>query len=258
MAGRASRTAQGVAVVRAGFERPHTPNGDPDAQKRLCDGMRAGRAPRLRDHLLARTMFFDAAVLAAIEREVHQVVIVGAGYDDRALRFRSPGVRFFELDHPDTQADKRRRVKALGLDTEGLVFVSAEFARDSVAELLAEAGHDSSRPTLFVCEGLVIYLSADEIVNLLRALAERAAPASELAVSMAVHPDGVSSGAVVRAANAKRWRGGRREPWRTILSASAQIDLLRRAGWAEQQVVDDAELVTSARASRSLLVRASR
>src|SRR3954468_2594760 len=181
-----SSTAQRVAAVRAKFDRPVTPDGDPNAQRRLARGMKPGGAMRLRPHLLARTTFFDQAALDAIARGVDQVVIVGAGYDDRALRFRSPGVRFFELDHPATQADKRRRVEALGADTEGLVFVAADFARDSVAELLAEAGHDSSRPTLFVCEGLLIYLSADGIVNLLRALATRAAPAGELAVSMAV------------------------------------------------------------------------
>jgi methyltransferase (TIGR00027 family) len=255
MAGLASRTAQGVAVVRAGFtDRPHTPDGDPHAQRRLCKGMRSGRASLLREHLLARTRFFDAAVLDALGRGIDQVVIVGAGYDDRALRFRSPGVRFFELDQPATQADKRRRVERL--DAGGLVFVAADFGRDSVADLLAAAGHDRSRPTLFVCEGLVIYLEESEILELLEALASRSAAGSELAVSLAVHPEGVQSEAVVRAANARRG-GARREPWRAILPAGAHLALLQRAGWAERHVTDDAELVSEARALRSLLVRAT-
>jgi methyltransferase (TIGR00027 family) len=257
MAGLASRTAQGVAVVRAGFpDRPHTPDGDPHAQRRLCKGMRSGRASLLREHLLARTRFFDAAVLDALGRGIDQVVIVGAGYDDRALRFRSPGVRFFELDQPATQADKRRRVERLGEDAGGLVFVAADFGRDSVADLLAAAGHDRSRPTLFVCEGLVIYLEESEILELLEALASRSAAGSELAVSLAVHPEGVQSEAVVRAANARRG-GACREPWRTILPASAHLALLHRAGWAERHATDDAELVPEARALRSLLVRAT-
>jgi len=233
-----SKTAQGVAVVRAGFrDRPHSPSGDPDAQRRLVRGMRAGRAPLLRDHILARTRFFDTCVLAAVERGVRQVVIVGAGYDDRALRFRSPGVRFFEVDEPATQADKRRRVEDLG--GEGLVFVAADLERDSVAELLADAGHDADLPTLFVVEGLVIYLEAGDIVKLLRALRERAAPQSELAISLAVHDDDLDSATVLRAANARRLRSGRREPWRTILPAAQHLELLRRAGWEEQETVGD-------------------
>ncbi len=257
MGGRVSRTAQGVAVVRSGFsDRPHTPNGDPNAQKRLCEGMRAGRAPRLRDHLLARTRFFDSAVLGAIERGTEQVVIVGAGYDDRALRFRSPGVRFFELDHPATQADKRRRVEALGSDVDDLVFVPLDLVRDPVAELLADAGQDAARPTLFVCEGLTIYLEQAEIVALLGALAARAGAGSELAVSFALHAEGAPSAAVVRLANAARG-GGRGEPWRTILPASAHLALLSQAGWTEHEAIDDAELVPRARPLRSLLVRAS-
>lgn len=238
MARQVSRTAQGVAVVRAGFrDRPRSPSGDPDAQRRLVKGMRAGRAPLLRDHILARTRFFDACMLAAVERGARQVVIVGAGYDDRALRFRSPGVRFFEVDEPVTQADKRRRVEDLG--GEGVVFVAADLERESLAELLAQAGHDADLPTLFVVEGLVIYLEAEDIVELLHALRERAAPESELAISLAVHDDDLDSGTVLRVANARRLRSGRTEPWRTILPAARHLGLLHRAGWQERETVGD-------------------
>ena len=39
-------------------------------------------------HLAARTRFFDEITLAAVENGTQQIVIVGAGYDCRALRFR--------------------------------------------------------------------------------------------------------------------------------------------------------------------------
>jgi methyltransferase (TIGR00027 family) len=247
MRGSASRTAQGVAVVRSGFlDRPHTPDGDPGAQKRISRWMRARRAALLRDHLYARTVFFDARVLDAIERGIAQVVILGAGYDDRALRFHSPGVRFFELDHPATQEDKRRRVEALGGG--GLVFVAADLTRDSVTSLLADAGHHGGRATLFVCEGLVIYLMPQEIVKLLRSLGERAAPGSVLAISLAVHAHELPSDEVVRIANARRLRGGRREPWHTIVPAAEHLELLHEAGWQERETIEDSE--------NSLLVRA--
>jgi O-methyltransferase involved in polyketide biosynthesis len=94
------------------MERPHSPDGDSNAQARLCEGMRPTPGTRLRPMLTARTMFFDGAVLTAIAGGVRQIVVCGAGYDDRALRFRTPRVRFFELDQGPTQEDKHRSVRA--------------------------------------------------------------------------------------------------------------------------------------------------
>jgi hypothetical protein len=56
-----SRTSQAVALTRAGMSRPHTEQGDPDAQRRLCEGMTPIRRPR--PGIWARTRFFDDQVL---------------------------------------------------------------------------------------------------------------------------------------------------------------------------------------------------
>jgi len=63
----------------------------------------------MHEYIRARTAFFDRVVVSAIDRGVAQVVIGGAGYDGRAFRYAKPGVRWFEVDHPATQADKRAR-----------------------------------------------------------------------------------------------------------------------------------------------------
>src|ERR1700691_4406841 len=130
---RPSRTSQAVAVTRARLGPAHTPSGDPGAQRRLCRGMPPADTGRLGPSLIARTRFFDERVLAAISAGTGPVVILGAGYDDRALRFRSPGVRFFELDHPATQADKARRLAAIAADLRDVVLAPADFRDDDVA-----------------------------------------------------------------------------------------------------------------------------
>jgi hypothetical protein len=79
-------------------------------------------------------------VLGAIVRGVTQVVILGAGYDGRALRFPTPGVRFFEVDHPATQADKRDRLALLDVVTEGISFIAADFTEPGLDQRLADAG----------------------------------------------------------------------------------------------------------------------
>jgi methyltransferase (TIGR00027 family) len=215
--------------------------------------------------LAARTRFFDEQVLAALDRGIRQVVIAGAGYDDRPLRFRSPGVRYFELDHPATQADKRRRLRRMKADDSGLALLAADFRDGDVAGVLARSGHHPGRPTLFLCEGLLVYLDQQITIELLAGLRSRAAGGSLLVASLAVHPDGLDSATVVARANARRGNGGS-EPWQTILPASSQRQLLAEAGWeivavtddsvADDSVTDGADPSGAAGQRRSLLVTA--
>jgi len=183
-----------------------------------------------RPDLEARTRFFDDQVLAAISAGTSQIVILGAGYDDRALRFASPGVRYFELDHPTTQGDKAKRLGSIQRDRERLALLPADFRLDDAGAALATAGHDGDASSLFICEGLLVYLDPRTIARLLGALRSRAAPRSTLAASLAVHRDGVDSEQAVVIANSRR-RSAMNEPWRTILPAGAHLALLTRAGW---------------------------
>jgi len=247
--GSVSRTSQAVALTRAGMTRPCTAQGDPDAQRRLCEGMAPLR--RSRAGILPRTRFFDGQVLAAISAGVPQVVICGAGYDDRALRFRSPGVRFFELDHPATQADKARRLRDMGADLRGVALAPADFRDDDAAAVLAAAGHDASRPTLFLCEGLLVYLDRAVILRLLAGLRSRAAERSWLAASVGAHPEGLDSGQVAVALNSGR-RHGDTEPWLTVLPVPGWLGLFAEAGWRIENQA--AQRQVTAGEGRSLLV----
>lgn len=251
-----SRTSQAVAVTRAGFARSHSAAGDPDAQRRLVAGMQAPVLEAMQASLEARTIFFDGQVVSAIETGLRQIVILGAGYDDRALRFRTPGVRFFEVDHPNTQQDKRARLAKLpeaGLA--GPVLVPADFRVDALPDVLAAAGHDAAEATLFLCEGLLVYLDEQATIGLLDGALAAAGPDSSLAASLSIHADGLDSAHVLEVANARR-RTAEAEPWLTILPVAAQTALLARAGWKITTSVDAADLGTGADPGRSLLVTA--
>ncbi len=231
---RPSVTSQAVALTRARLERPHSLEGDPCAQDMLCAGMRFSPPEWLEPSIAARTRFVDTQVEDALAAEVRQVVICGAGYDDRPLRFRTSGVRFIELDHPVTQEDKARLLRDLGAGEPGVTLAPVDFRTDDVGTVLAGAGHLPSEPSLFVAEGLLVYLDQPACERLLAALGERAAPGSVLAVSLATHADGYDSADVVAAANARR-RIGATEPWRTILPAADQLAMLTDAGWRVTQ-----------------------
>jgi methyltransferase (TIGR00027 family) len=249
-----SRTSQVVAVTRARFSRPHSADGDPGAQRRLCEGMNRTEVSDQVASLSARTRFFDERVLAAIGAGIRQVVILGAGYDDRALRFRTPGVCFFELDHPATQADKGRRLAAMNV-TDGPVLAAADFGRDDVGDGLAACGHQAGQPSLVLAEGLLVYLDQPTCLRLLTAVRARAAAGSTLAASLAIHRDGLDSERVLEVANSRRRNPGT-EPWVTILPASVHLDLLRQAGWQTDESIDASELGTGVDRGRSLLATA--
>ena len=136
------------------------------------------------DRLERRTRWFDDVTLRCIEGGIRQVVLVAAGYDCRALRFRTPGVRFIELDHPATHAEKRHILSEMGADVTDVAYAAADFIVDDAGAALAAAGHDAQVATLFLVEGLLIYLPEDVIVSLLTALRTRATQGSRMSVSI--------------------------------------------------------------------------
>ncbi|HTA08450.1 MAG TPA: class I SAM-dependent methyltransferase [Streptosporangiaceae bacterium] len=227
---RPSVTSQAVALTRARLDRPHSADGDPGAQDALCAGMGFSPPEWLRPSIAARTRFVDSHVVRAIAAGLRQIVLCGAGYDDRPLRFRTPGVRFVELDHPATQADKARLLRDLGAGSPGVSLAPVDFRTDDVGAVLERAGHVATEPSLFVAEGLLIYLDQSTCERLLAALAGRAAAGSVLAVSLATHADGHDSVEVAAAANAGR-RAGVAEPWLTVLPVAEHLAMLTDAGW---------------------------
>ena len=70
-----------------------------------------------------------------------------------------------------------------------------------------------------------------------------------------MHPAGLDSARVTAAANARR-RTGDAEPWRTILTADAQLALVQDAGWQAEHVADAADLEPAATPGRDLMITA--
>jgi methyltransferase (TIGR00027 family) len=185
-----SRTAQHVAAYRLGFERLPAPVGDPESDERLARDLLAEfkfePQERMAGYLRVRTSFFDRVVLNALERGTTQVAAIGAGYDGRALRYAKPGVRWFEVDHPVTQRDKRQRLQRLAIPTPDVVFIAADLVRDDVAAALIDAGFEPDAPSLLLCEGVAAYLAAAVLAGLLSQLRSVATAGTRLAMSTGI------------------------------------------------------------------------
>lgn len=119
------------------------------------------RFPAMELWLALRVAYLDRLVGQAVDRlSARQIVILGAGYDTRAARLPRAGVRFFEVDHPATQAAKRARLATLeGYPLDAATFVGCDFEHDDPIARLAAAGFDRAAPALVIWEGVVPYLS---------------------------------------------------------------------------------------------------
>jgi len=87
-----SRTSQIVALNRASIERPHSTEGDPEAQKRLVNGT---RPTSLLWPIIERTRFFDEQVQSAISSGITQIVICGAGLRRPSTKIPGGGCTVF-------------------------------------------------------------------------------------------------------------------------------------------------------------------
>lgn len=198
--GRASRTAEQNALFRAlesGQRSRRRLFDDPLARSFLTPplslagqlarlpGLRAllpwlldRRWPGVRSSVVARTRLIDDEIAAALG-QVEQLVVLGAGFDARP--YRMPALQrlsVFEVDHPDTQAAKRRVLeRALTRSPSHVRFVPCDFQSRDLGSAMAEAGYRASAPTFILWEGVTNYLTEAAVDATLRWCA-RAAPGS--------------------------------------------------------------------------------
>ena len=107
-----------------------------------------------------RTRFIDDALERAIAGGATQVVILGAGFDSHAYRFRDllSNVRVFEIDRPETQALKKQMVNdVLGGAPANLTYVAVDFQHEDMRDVLARHGYDPAQRTFFILEGVTMY-----------------------------------------------------------------------------------------------------
>ena len=123
----------------------------------------SGRMMRI--FIAVRTRIAEDALAAAVERGVRQLVILGAGLDTYAYRgAMRQRLRVFEVDHPATQAWKRRRLTEASIPLPPcLTFAPIDFERETLAAGLDDAGFDPAQQTFFTWLGVVPYLTEEAV-----------------------------------------------------------------------------------------------
>jgi methyltransferase (TIGR00027 family) len=189
-----SRTALVTAYARAYHQIADRPPIFTDALAAQLLGVSADEltelSKRTGDHLAAvisdqaRRLFFAArarfaedSVASVVATGTRQVVILGAGHDTFAYRNPYPDLQVFEVDHPATQAWKRERLAAAGIDfPETLTLVPVDFETQDLTAELESAAFTRTEPAIFVWLGVVFYLTPSAVRTTLEYIAGQAQP----------------------------------------------------------------------------------
>jgi len=204
-------------------------------------------------HMATRKAWVEREVRRAIDGGATQVVVIGAGFDPLGYRLHreSATVRWWEVDRPATQ-----RIKLAGLDRCGrpgstLGFVAADLGTEPLAAAMDRApGYAPSRPTVFVAEGLTMYLTELAVTKLFRSAAELLTGGGRLiGTALAPRPDGS-----LRVTGAPSWlnRHLRRmgEPFRFGIAPDALPGFVAGAGFDGAEVVRAPDALATLAAGR--------
>ena len=151
------------------------------------------RWPGPRTAVVARTRLIDDTIAEAVDDRVEQFVVLGSGFDSRPYRLRElERLAVFEVDHPATQAAKRRALeRALGALPKNVRFVATDFTRRDLDSKRSAAGYRRPARTFFLWEGVTNYLTEEAVDATLRWCAD-SAPGSVLLFTY-VHRDIITS-----------------------------------------------------------------
>ena len=200
MASPALRSAEIAAAVRAlgaAEADPAVRNPDRFARAFLSFGYRlltapplatvarrtlARRGPGLYWFATARSKHVDRVLEAALAEGLAQLVIVGAGYDSRAIRFaeRLQNTRVFEIDLPPVVTMKTRRASRVQAPTAAVTRLALDLDAEGFEAALMAQGLDPLRQTLVICEAVSMFLREETVARLLRFVATSTGPGSAI------------------------------------------------------------------------------
>lgn len=212
---------------------------NPAAVKAMIEALDQ-QMPGWNNSIRARVRYFDDVAGNAPFEGFAQMVIFGAGYDTRAYRIGTlkEHVRIFEVDRPETQKKKTAVLEAIfGYLPDHVAFVPYEIDEGNTWADLESAGYSPEQKSLFLLEGLVMYLPRPAVDAFLSEIVRHAGAGS--AVLFDFIPQSMADGS----SNAE---GGRiirdftlsiGEPIRSGFAPGEVVQLLAGCGYSGMQVI---------------------
>lgn len=202
-----------------------------------------GRTPGASLYLLLRKRWVEERVREFLSAGVEQLLVLGGGLDPLTLRLAAefPDVRFYELDHPATQEIKEAALARHEALPDNLFLTPLDLSTESLDACLPRLeSYSREARTLFLVEGVLMYLSPDEARRALQTMADFSAPGSPLIATLldrrAAEDPETTTG---RMAAVLEQMG---EPFRFSVYRKNVPDTLARSGFEVQRQADHEEL----------------
>jgi len=203
--------------------------------------------PGVYEYTLARTVFFDSVFTDALNKNIPQIVLLGAGYDTRAYRFArlNNGTRIFELEIAPTLNRKKKYLKKVKIDfPKHAILVPIDFNNESLRNVLENAGYDSNQKTLFMWEGVSYYLEPDSVDATLEFIKNFSHDESVIAFDYAISISGENVNNYYGAKEfTETWRKRRSgEPFRFTVSEGKIESFLKQRGLKMVKHLDNKQI----------------
>jgi len=134
-------------------------------------------------YVIARTKYIDSIFQNAVKNGVEQVVIFGAGFDSRAIRLtdQNTNIKVYEIDTNFTLNAKTKQFGKRGLvKPENNIYMPIDFDKEKIKLKLDDSSFNISKKTLFILEGLIMYLSEKAIDDTFKLINDYSLPGSLL------------------------------------------------------------------------------
>jgi len=204
--------------------------------RRLLLGAERLLLPGIISHYLARKRQIGSAVENAIAAGCTRLVVIGAGYDCLAwlLHRRHSRVEFVELDHPATQELKRKALGGAGNLSHRPIDLTSENPSTAIA--------GSGGATVFVIEGLTMYLPADRVAAILKDVAALAGTGGKVIFTFMERGENGSMGFYGESRLIARWLRARNEPFLWGIAREKMPAFLKDSGLRVDELYDHDDL----------------
>jgi methyltransferase (TIGR00027 family) len=153
-----------------------------DGEVQPTNGDSTFNEQQMREQMAVRTRFFDDFFVLATTAGLRQAVILAAGLDARAYRLPWPqGTVVFEVDQPEVVQFKTLTLAELGASPTADRRAVGIDLREDWPTMLRDTGFDTTKPTAWIAEGLLVYLPPEAQNRLFDNITELSAPGSRLA-----------------------------------------------------------------------------